>query len=214
MSELWPFDGLRVRTPMLELRWPSYAELTELGELAARGVHDPGWMPFSVPWTDVSPTERARGTLQWHWRQAGALNPDSWSLNLVTVVDGVVVGTQGVGAEHFPVLREADTGSWLGLAHQGRGIGTEMRAAILHLAFEGLGAEQVTSGAFEDNLASRAVSRKLGYVEDGLQRVVRRDRVGTLIRLRLTRTAWQRHRRADIEVLGLAPCLPLLGLAD
>jgi hypothetical protein len=51
---------------------------------------------------------------------------------------GVVVGSQGIGGRDFAVLREVHTGSWLGLRYQGQGIGTQMRAAVLHLAFEGL----------------------------------------------------------------------------
>ncbi|MBY8854139.1 GNAT family N-acetyltransferase, partial [Saccharothrix sp. MB29] len=64
---------------------------------------------------------------------------------------------------HFPVLREVDTGSWLGLEHQGKGCGTEMRAAVLLFAFDHLGALAARSSAFDDNLPSHGVSRKLGY---------------------------------------------------
>ncbi len=42
-----------------------------------------------------------------------------------------------------------------------------MREAMLHLAFAGLGAEEALSGAFEDNTASLATSRAIGYVENG-----------------------------------------------
>ena len=34
----------------------------------------------------------------------------------------------------FPTLRAAESGSWLGLAYQGRGFGKEMRAAIVEFA--------------------------------------------------------------------------------
>lgn len=214
MSELWPLRHLRVRTPLLELRWPSEADLYELGALAADGVHPPDFMPFTVPWTDAEPAVRGRNTLQWFWRQAGAIAPESWILNLVTVAGGAVVGTQGLDAQQFVTLREAETGSWLGLRHQGRGIGTEMRAAIVHLAFEGFGAEYVVSSAFTDNHASLGVSRKIGYAEDGIMRKMRKDKADTLIRLRLSREAWQARRRTDIEISGLEPCLPLFGLAD
>jgi RimJ/RimL family protein N-acetyltransferase len=212
-ADHWPLRGLRVRTPRLELRYPSPQELDALADLAADGIHAPDFMPFSVPWTDVEPAERARAVLQWAWRQAGAFTAEGWNLGLVTVVDGAVVGTQGIEAGRFPVLREVETGSWLGLGYHGRGIGTEMRHAIVHLAFAGLGAEYVTSSAFEDNLPSLGVSRKVGYEPDGIMRQVRRDKPGTLIRLRLARADWERRRRDDIEVVGLAPCLPLFGLA-
>ena len=68
----WPLFGLRLRTPRLELRLPSLADLDELAGLAAAGVHDPAVQPFGVPWTDVPPDQRARGVLQYHWRQLAA----------------------------------------------------------------------------------------------------------------------------------------------
>jgi len=57
----------------------------------------------------------------------------------------------------------ASTGSWLGAAYQGRGLGTEMRAAVLTYAFEHLGATAARSGALGGNEQSLGVSRKLGY---------------------------------------------------
>jgi RimJ/RimL family protein N-acetyltransferase len=53
-----------------------------------------------------------------------------------------LVGVQELWAENFAELRKVATGSWLGLKHQGQGIGIEMRSAVLHLAFACLGAEQ------------------------------------------------------------------------
>lgn len=51
-----------------------------------------------------------------------------WSLSLAVLHEGRVVGRQDVMAKDFGVTGEVSTGSWLGLAHQGRGLGTEMRA--------------------------------------------------------------------------------------
>ena len=62
-------------------------------------------------------------------------------------------------------------------------------------------------------MPSLAVSRKVGYAEDGIRRQVRRDKPRTLIRLRLSRADWERRRRGDIEITGLEPCLSLFGLA-
>jgi RimJ/RimL family protein N-acetyltransferase len=110
------------------------------------------------------------------------------------------------------VTRQVGTGSWLGESYQGRGIGKEMRAAILHLAFAGLGAMRATSSAFEDNPASLAVSRALGYVENGDDIVARRGRPVRHIRLVLHRQVWERSRRRDIQIHGLEACLPMFGL--
>ncbi|MBO0769994.1 MAG: GNAT family N-acetyltransferase [Actinobacteria bacterium] len=213
-SPHWPLAGLRLRTPRLELRWPSLRDLDELAALAAEGVHDPAIQPFAVAWTDAPPAERARSTLQFHWAKWASWQPADWSLNLVTVVDGVIAGTQAMEARDFAVIREVTTGSWLGLGHQGHGIGTEMRAAVLHLAFEGLGAEYAVSAAHADNAASLAVSRKLGYAADGIERYPVRGRAVQGVRLRLDRAAWQGHRSVPVEITGLEPCLPSFGLAS
>jgi RimJ/RimL family protein N-acetyltransferase len=117
-------------------------------------------------------------------------------------------------ATDFAVKRQVGTGSWLGKAHQGRGIGKEMRAAILHLAFAGLGAARATSGAFENNAASLAVSRALGYVENGDDIGAPRGKPMRQIRLLLTRADWEKNRRADIRIHGLEPCLPMFGLSS
>ena len=84
------------------------------------------------------------------------------------------IGIQELRATGFATLRTVETGSWLGRAFQGKGIGTEMRAAVLALAFDGLGAEVATSGAIDGNAASRRVSEKLGYEPNGESRVAPR----------------------------------------
>src|SRR6185312_6461241 len=125
--------------------------------------------------------------------------------------DGDIVGVQDVQGERFALLKSVATGSWLGRRYQGKGIGTEMRAAILHLAFAGLGAEYASSGAFADNDASIAVSRRLGYDEVTRRRVVRRDAATWMIDFRLERTRWEEQRRDDIVIVNLEPCLEMLG---
>jgi RimJ/RimL family protein N-acetyltransferase len=214
MNQWWPLAGLRLTTPRLELRIPTDNDLIDLASLAAAGVHDPEVQPFSFPWTDAAPVDRARGTLQYQWSQRARWEPSKWSLDLVVVHDGAVVGTQAMTAADFAILREVATGSWLGQAHQGRGIGTEMRAAVLHLAFAGLGADYATSGAFTDNFASQRVSRKLGYVDDGIERQVRRGQPATILRLRLDREVWQATRTLPVEISGLEACLAMFGLGD
>jgi RimJ/RimL family protein N-acetyltransferase len=206
----WPFFRLSITTPRLILRYPSLEDLDELAERAAEGVHDNGAMPFLFPWTEKPPAERARSTVQYHFTQWGALGPGKWSLDFVVVFDGQVVGTQALLAEDFAVLREVSTGSWLGQRFHGKGIGTEMRAAVLHLAFAGLGAEYATTGAFEDNHASIAVTRKLGYHEDGITRHRRQGRPVVTRNFRLPRAEWTPMEGIEIHHLG--PCLPLLGL--
>lgn len=211
-ASTWPLAALRLTTDRLELRPDDDLGLAELANLAAAGVHPPEAMPFSTPWTDGTPEEVARSTLQYHWRCRGNLTPRGWTVNFVVRADGRVVGTQGVSATDFGALRTVRTGSWLGLAYQGRGIGIEMRRAVLAWAFE-LGAEVAQSAAFDDNPASIAVSRRIGYQDDGVDVVLRRGRPAELRRFRLTATAWKNAggAPAGFRAEGVAACRPLLG---
>jgi RimJ/RimL family protein N-acetyltransferase len=225
-AQYWPVAGLRLRLELprgsadagLELRLPDDADLTALARLAEAGIHDPAVQPFAVAWTDAEPAIRARSVFQFHWRCLGAWTPADWTLYLTVVCDGTVVGTQGLSATDFAVLREVSTGSWLGQRHQGQGIGTAMRAAVLCLAFDGLGAQYALSDAFTDNAASLGVSRKLGYADDGMARHVIRGQPVESRRLRLDRESWQAAGGAaglgfgEVVMDGLEPCLPLFGL--
>jgi len=208
-TEFWPLLDLVVRTPRLELRLLREVDFPRMVELVDNGIHDPGTMPFFVAWTDAEPSRRAREAAQWMWRHRANWSPENWTFTGGVFVDGHLVGVEDLGAERFRAVRSVETGSWLGRAHQGQGIGREMREAILHLAFAGLGADEALSGAFEDNAASIATSRAVGYEENGEARGRRRDGSGRTIRFRLGRTAWEERRRWDIEILGLEACLDM-----
>ncbi|MDJ1137624.1 GNAT family N-acetyltransferase [Streptomyces iconiensis] len=210
-ARIWPLYRLRITTPRLELRLPDLNLAGELAEVAAAGVHDEARMPFTVPWTDVSPEERGRGTFQHVLGTIANWRPQEWTLSLAVLCLGQVVGRQDLSATDFAVTQEAETGSWLGLAHHGHGLGTEMRAAVLHLAFEGLGARSVTSAAMTDNPASLRVSEKLGYRADGLTVTSVQGTYRTLQRLRLDRADWAAHRTVPVDIHSLEPCRSFFG---
>ena len=214
IASLWPLYGLRLRSESIEMRYPTESDLAALAELALDDIHDPATMPFSEPWTDQPPEQRARSVLQWNWRMRGAWAPESWHLALVAVRDGRVVGTQGMLAKSFAVTRAVETGSWVGRRYQGGGIGTVMRRALLHLAFAGLGAELARSGAFTDNATSLRVSEKLGYAPDGTETLERRGEQATIKRLVLPRSRWEEMSRTwpPVALEGLEPALGLFGL--
>lgn len=191
-----------MRAGDLELRWIDDRLLVELADLASRGVHAPDTMPFEHPWTRGTPEEVARSVLTYQWALRGRLSPSKWALELAVVHEGAVVGVQGLTADDWSVLRTVKTGSWLGLAHQGRGIGTRMRVLALHLAFQGLGAFEAHSGAFVDNGASNAVSRRVGYEHDGAFRVAREGAAVWHNRYVMTRERWDSLRALHRDLLG------------
>lgn len=215
----WPLFDLVVRTPRVALRTPDDAEAVALADLAAEGIHDPTSMPFAVAWTDVDPPQQQRNTCQHLWRNRAEWTPEQWQLSLA-VYDldppggggPVLVGVQGIGADDFPLLRTADTGSWLGRAHQGRGLGREMRAAVLHLAFAGLGARACTTGAWHDNEASLRVTRSLPYRPNGEAWGRRRERAERQLLFRMARHDWEPVARDDITIDGLEGCRAMFGL--
>ena len=206
---LTPLFALRLRTPRLELRLPERDELFELARLAEGGIHPPEEMPFAVAWTDDF---RVDDFVAFHEAARERWRPGSWSLLLAVWAEGEIMGVQEVGAEDFAVRRTVATGSWLGREFQGRGYGTEMRAAVLHLAFAGLGAEAAESGALEGNAASARVSQKLGYEPAGEGVQSPRGQPVREQRFRLTRARWERMDRPPVEIEGLERCLPLFGL--
>jgi RimJ/RimL family protein N-acetyltransferase len=206
----WPLRHLVLRTPRLELRPDDDAGLLELAEEAYLGVHPPELRPFFVPWTHYEPAERALSALQWHWEKRAQLHAEKWLVSFLVRIDGRVVGAQDVGATAFAVTREVETGSWLGMRHQGRGIGTEIRRAVLLFAFDHLGATRARSSAFADNAASLRVSEKLGYRRDGVDVVDRWGERVEDVRLvlepgDLVRPDW------TLQVEGVQECRAMLG---
>ena len=212
-EEHWPLFGLRVRTPRVELKVVDDESAYALLDVVTEGVHPPEFMPFTLPWTDEPDGIRQQNSLRHYWRTRAELSPAKWMIEMAVYADGELVGSQALLGDEFPKKRVASSGSWLGMRHQGKGIGKEMRAAIVHLAFAGLGATRCESAAFEDNAASRAISLGLGYEENGDGIVLRREEPARLIRYKLERTTWEQSRRDDIVIQGLDAALPMLGLS-
>ncbi len=173
--DLYPPFGLRVVAGPLELRGLTDELLVELCAVAEAGIHDPDEMPFYFPWTAAPAGELGRNTAAYHWGKRSTFSPEDFCLDLAVLLDGRVIGSQGVAARHFPVTRTGETGSWLGKDFQGRGLGTAMRRAMCALLFDHLGFEEITSAAFLDNPASLAVSRKVGYQPTAVSRIKRRE---------------------------------------
>ncbi|TLH80745.1 N-acetyltransferase [Mycolicibacterium cosmeticum] len=210
---IWPLAELEVSTPNLALRYITDELATELAMLAARGIHDPATMPFTEPWTDVESPRLERNTVQYFWRCRAEVTPEHWDIPLAVMADGRPVGVCTVHAEDFPQHRSVTTGSWLGRAHQGRGLGKEMRQAALHLIFAGLGAQQAVTRAWHDNAASLAVTRSLPYVRTGDAVELRRDRQDLMLSFTMTRDAWNTIRRSDIRLTGVEAVAGQLGFS-
>lgn len=211
VTQHWPLTGLLLRTPALELRPMTEADLQALAVLLPDDVEmDPDATRFAGL-DDAA--NRAAVLYQSYWRAMGTWTPESWALTFVVRHRGEVVGCQGVEGDDFVRLRAVDSSSWLLPGARGRGWGVQARAAILALAFGELGAETAITSAWHDNGASLGVSRSLGYQPNGVSTHRRGDHRDEMYHLRLTREQWRASPwPADIHVSGFEPCRPLFGL--
>jgi len=206
----WPFFDLRITSGEVVLRGVSDADLEPL---LAVLPDDLEMNPANEVFEDLSPgADRRRQVVAEIWKHRGTWSPGSWCLDLAVEVDGRVVGVQALEGEEFPLLRTVDSFSWLATEVRGRGLATLMRVGILTLAFDHLGAEVAVSSAVPDNAPSLAVSRRLGYVDNGLSRSNGPTGRIDLQHVRLTREAWVAVGRVA-QVEGVEPCRPWFGLS-
>ncbi|HEX2627050.1 MAG TPA: GNAT family protein [Candidatus Limnocylindrales bacterium] len=212
LRDLWPLYDLVVRTGQLELRYPTEAELPAFADIIEAGLHPKGEMPFGMAWTDAPTTERNLASYQWWVGSRGRWSVDSWTLTLGVWEHGVPVGFQDVRAERYPVFRTVHTGSWLGMSHQGRGIGKLMRQAALGLAFDHLGARFAETSAFLDNHASTKVSIGVGYEKNGFGELAPHGIPRATQNFRMSLDGWRSRPRPEILVEGLDGCRAMFGL--
>ena len=186
LEEVFPPFALRISCGPVSLSVLRDEDLPELVELVRGGIQSPDLpMPFLQAWHEEpfapgSPDGFPTTSLRWWWTQRATFAPDEWRLALVVRRDGVLVGMQDLHAKDFAQTRRVTTGSWLGRAHHGVGTGTLMRQLAVGFAFDELGAGQCESGYIVGNHASAAVSRKVGYVDNGSRRIVQHTRQGKI----------------------------------
>lgn len=204
---------VHIETPKLELRGATDDLLERLAPLvrAGKAMDDP--KPYDDPfWAyEADPDVRVEKWLQGVWRGRGTVAPDRWRLHFVVIVDGEPVGMQDLMGDGFATFGTVESFSWLSTDVRQRGIGTEMRAAIMHLAFEGLGAKEAHSEANIDNAGSNGVSERLGYERNGTSWATCDDKPVLGQRWRLSRETWQASKRTDIVMSGVAECRATLG---
>jgi RimJ/RimL family protein N-acetyltransferase len=201
LVEIWPPYGVSLIENDLKMTVITDEDIPGLVDLALGGIHEPDQMPFLTPWTAAEPELLPANMVRYYSSVRANFTPANFDLQFAVRIGGELVGTQGLHASDFAVTRTGETGSWLGRAFQGRGIGTRMRRAICAFAFDHLGAVELTSSAFLDNPASLAVSAKLGYRPNGLVRMARGEGE-VVVNQRLVLTPETFVRRQPIEVTG------------
>jgi RimJ/RimL family protein N-acetyltransferase len=215
LTAAWPLYGLELRCDDLLLR-PAGDDCAALGRVVFN-LLEPDEHHFLPHWAQMRSDTieaTARNVLRWSWQQRFELTGDNWYIPFAVVRDRQVLGLQSGSAEMFSVRRDVHTESCLDSDARQSGVGGRMRAMIIEFAFAHLGALTVSSGCTLGNEASKRVSGKLGYIDDGtyIDAVNGQRHVGH--RPRLSRERWAQFRPDwldDLDVTGLGPVLELFG---
>ena len=209
MAAAWPLFGLTLRTERLDLRIPADPELVDLVAAIGLGIVGDEPYPMSGRWVDEPEPQRTCNALAFHWRCRAGITADDFNLVFGVFLDGQPIRTQDIGASNFLRLRGVGTGSWIAKPWQGNGYAREMRAAVLALGFERLGATHATSSARNTTEKSIRVSLGLGYRENGRLPFLFGDEVGEDVRFRIDRADWDAiPDRPAVEITGWDACAP------
>ncbi|NSC22038.1 GNAT family N-acetyltransferase [Streptomyces albus subsp. chlorinus] len=142
------------------------------------------FVPVPDPYTLKDAQEFVCETSPAGWREDTAYNFG------VFTHGGELVGAMGlVRLEHLrDADRQAELGFWTARGHRRKGYTAEAGRAVVEWAFTSLGVERLEWVAQLENAGSRAVARRLGFVEEGVQRArivhrgIRRDaRIAALL---------------------------------
>lgn len=210
-GSVWPLHGIRLRNAELDLRVMTEADLPVLAQVMPADVE---LNPHATRYAGLDgPANRRAVLAQGYWRALGMWSPDDWALPFVARRGADVVGVQWLEGPDWTSERTVDSSSWLVVPARGRGLGKQMRAAVLALAFGHLDALAAISSAVVGNGGSLGVSRALGYRDT--HRSVLEHSGETLQHLRLEAATWSASGLPhDVVVHGVAPALPLFGLGE
>jgi RimJ/RimL family protein N-acetyltransferase len=210
-GDVWPLHGIRLRTADLDLQVMTEADLPRLARLMPDDLE---LNPHATRYAGFDEPANRRAVLaQGYWRALGMWSPEDWALPFVARSGGEPVGVQWLEGPDWTSDRTVDSSSWLVAPARGRGLGKQMRAAVLALAFGRLGAAAAISSAVLGNGGSLGVSRALGYRDT--HRSVLEHSGETLQHVRLEASAWSASGLAHgVVVDGVAEALPLFGLPE
>ena len=208
----WPLFDLRIEAADVELRPMTESDLEFVSDLLPDDVEID---PMSITYPGYG--ERMKRSLSVHqgyWKSFGSWSPEAWRLGFVVINQSRMIGFQELEGNDFLRLRTVDSASFLVPEFRGRGLGRQMREAVLTLAFGPLNAEAAITESWHDNYASLGVSQSLGYRPNGEGMHRRGEGADVMIHLRLVRSDWIVQGRGEqVKISGFDACRPLFGLA-
>ena len=144
------------------LRLPEESDAEEIyAVVSANRAYLSRWMPWA-------PNQTLEATLEFI-RASRKQVADNQGFQTLIVQDGAIVGVLGVHSIDWE-NRSTTVGYWIAEEAQGRGTVTRAVAALVDHALRVWRLNRVEIRAAVDNERSRAVPRRLGFVEEGVHR--------------------------------------------
>jgi RimJ/RimL family protein N-acetyltransferase len=156
---------LQLESPRLLLRRPEIGDASELFALVERSrAHLDAWFTWTRRLRTPSDAEAAcvKAITKWNERRA-------YEFLAFDRGSGEMIGGGNLHAFRWKVP-SVEIDWWLDAAQTGKGFATEIGIAQLRFAVEAWRANRVEIWTEKRNLASRAVGRRVGFVEEGILR--------------------------------------------
>jgi ribosomal-protein-alanine N-acetyltransferase len=160
-------SGAAIETPRLTLRLPEMSDHTSWAQLRRRG--EAYLRPWEPAWSQDHLTRRAfRNRVYWAWRareEGRAL-----ALFLIRREDSRLLGAITLDNIRRGPADSAQVGYWIGPDFARQGLMTEALAAVVHHAFGVLDLGRVEAACLAENVASRALLDRTGFLYEGVAR--------------------------------------------
>jgi RimJ/RimL family protein N-acetyltransferase len=192
-------DIFRIETRRLWLRWPRASDVVAITSFAS--------LPHVARMTALVPHPYPPGEAERFVMKARADNASGSALNLALTQKGAGRQIVGLVGAHLATASDMEIGYMLTPAVWGKGLATEAVKALADTVFSLTRADRIVANARVDNLASRRVLEKTGFVfvDTGLDFLPARGGLHPCDRLQLTRQAWAAARKARGEERLMPP---------
>ena len=185
---------MRLETTRLILRPPTLADVPDV----VAGVADIEVARMLLVVPHPYQESDARGFIERCIRRWSENPQNDFTFFLESKQDGRVIGASGLNKiDRFSGT--AVTGSWIRKDLWRKGYILEAKIPILDFAFDGLELRRLETSAFAENIASQAMSEKLGFVNEGVSRAASKCRATGVIhdevRYGLLKEEWRKARR-------------------
>lgn len=141
--------------------WQSWAELRALSADFLK-PWEPTWPPDAL--TEAAYTRRMR-RLATEWK-----TDEGYSFHVFDREAGRLVGGIGLTQVRRGVAQTGTLGYWVGAPYERRGFTTEAVRLVVNFAFRQLQLHRVEAACLPENLPSRRVLEKAGFVREGYAR--------------------------------------------